>query len=124
MGDRRRDPGLDTLLDLDGEVLVVDPAGGHWVKFRIKRVEPSPDRPHGLDYSVTLHGPDGERLAGIDNAHSVRSSRGPGGAQRMSRDHRHRSRTVQPYDYTDAATLLEDFWADVDAVLKDRGVTP
>jgi hypothetical protein len=31
-------------------------------------------------------------------------------------------RTIQPYDYQDAATLLTDFWAQVDAVLKERGV--
>src|SRR5579863_3573278 len=28
-----RDPTLDVLLDLDGQVLVVDPEGGHWVRF-------------------------------------------------------------------------------------------
>ena len=27
------DPSLDTLVDLDGQVLVVDPVGGHWVRF-------------------------------------------------------------------------------------------
>jgi len=35
--------------------------------------------PHGLKYSLTLHGPDGSRLIGFDNAHPVRESRGPGG---------------------------------------------
>ena len=30
-------------------------------------------------------------------------------------------RTVRPYDYRDAATLLTDFWAEVYAVLKERG---
>ena len=29
----KRDPTLDVLLDLDGQVLVVDPEGGHWVRF-------------------------------------------------------------------------------------------
>jgi hypothetical protein len=29
-----------------------------------------------------------------------------------------------PYDYTDAATLLADFWTEVDAVLKEKGVHP
>jgi len=29
-----------------------------------------------------------------------------------------------PYEYKDAATLLSDFWAEVDAVLKERGVRP
>ena len=66
-----RDPTLDVLLDLDGQVLVVDPEGGHWVRFVVTRVPVSPEKPHGIDYSLTLHGPDGERLVGFDNAHPV-----------------------------------------------------
>jgi hypothetical protein len=31
---------------------------------------------------------------------------------------------VKPYDYRDAVTLLADFWATVDAVLRERGVIP
>jgi hypothetical protein len=65
------DPALDTLLDLDGQVLVVDPEGSYWVRFIVRRVPVSTQKPHGLDYSLTLHGPDGERLVGFDNAHSV-----------------------------------------------------
>jgi hypothetical protein len=34
-----RDPTLQVLLDLDGQVLVVDPEGGHWVRFIVRRVE-------------------------------------------------------------------------------------
>jgi hypothetical protein len=72
-----------------------------------------------LDYSPTLHGPDGERLVGFDNAHPVeRQKRGE------SQDHRHRLRTVKAYDYRDAATLLGDFWSTVDAVLRGRRVIP
>lgn len=101
-----RDPSLDTLLDLDGQVLVVT------------RVPASPSRPHDLDYSLTLHGPSGERLVGFDNAHPVgRGRRGE------PMDHRHRLQTVKPYAYEDAATLLADFWQAVDAALKERGVT-
>ena len=37
-----RDPSLDTLLDLDGQVLVVDPAGKHWLRFVVTRVVVSP----------------------------------------------------------------------------------
>jgi len=37
-------------------------------------------------------------------------------------DHRHRLRTVKPYEYRDAAGLLADFWATVDAVLREKGV--
>lgn len=118
------DLSLDTLLDLDGQVLVVDPAGKYWVKFVVKRTEPSPERPHGLNYSLTLHGEDGERLVGFDNAHRVRQSRGPGGRAGEPYDHKHRLRTIRPYEYQDAATLLADFWAEVDAVLKEKGVIP
>jgi hypothetical protein len=114
-----RDPSLDTLLDLDGQVLVIDPAGGHWVRFVVTRVPASPEKPHGIDYSLTLHGPDGERLIGFDNAHPV-SRRRRGEPQ----DHRHRMRTIRAYEYRDAATLLGDFWRAVDAVLRERGVIP
>jgi len=37
-------------------------------------------------------------------------------------DHRHRLRTIGAYAYRDAATLLADFWAAVDTVLRERGV--
>lgn len=60
----RRDPSLDTLLDLDGQVLVIDETG-HWVRFVVHQVPVSPDKPHGLDYTLTLHDPDGTRLVGI-----------------------------------------------------------
>ena len=112
-----RDAMLDVLLDLDGQVLVVDPAGGHWVRFVVTRVPVSSGKPHGLDCSLTLHGPDGERLVGFDNAHPVvKQKRGE------PQDHRHRLRTIRAYDYRNAATLLGDFWATVDAVLRERGV--
>lgn len=116
---KRRDPTLDVLLELNGQVLVVDPAGGYWVRFVVTRVPVSAEKPHGIDYSLTLHGPDGERLVGFDNAHPVAEQR-RGAAQ----DHRHRLRTIRPYDYRDAATLLADFWAAAETVLRERGVIP
>ncbi len=119
----KRDPGLDTLLDLDGQVFVVDEAGSHWVKFVVKRTAVTPEHPHGLSYSLTLHDARGGRLVGFDNAHPVRKSRRPGG-KRTAHDHRHRLGAVRSYDYGDAATLLADFWSEVDAVLKARGVIP
>ena len=118
----KRDPSLDALLDLDGQVLVVDPEGRHWVRFSVRRVPASEAKPHGLDYSLPLHGPDGERLVGFDNAHPVRERSGPSGGRRKQQDHKHRLKTVRPYDYRDAATLLEDFWSEVEAVLNERGV--
>ena len=118
-----RDPGLDTLLDLHGQTLFVDETG-HWVKFVAVQTAATAERPHALSYSLTLHAPDGERLVGFDNAHPVRERRGPGMRRRTQCDHRHRLRSIGPYEYTDAATLLEDFWKEVDAVLRERGVLP
>jgi hypothetical protein len=123
-GQQIRDNSVDTLVDLDGQVFVVDPDGKHWVKFSVRRFDPTPERPHGLSYSLTLHAESGERLVGFDNAHSVQPTAGPGGKARKRHDHKHRLRTIRPYDYVDAATLLADFWAEVDAVLKQRGVIP
>lgn len=122
MSGQGRDPGLDTLLDLDGQTLFVDNEGHHWVKFEVKRCEVSTERPHGLRYSLTLHDASGRRLVGFDNAHLVSSGSGPARRSKQKHDHKHRLRTIQPYDYQDAATLLGDFWKEVDAMLKERGV--
>jgi predicted transcriptional regulator len=122
VGRRDRDAGAGVLLDLDGQVFVVDTKGQYWVRFSVRRVASTPDRPHGLNYSLTLHGPDGIRLVGFDNAHAVRESHGRGGKRRGSLDHRHRMETVRPYRFKDAATLLEDFWAEVDKLLREKGV--
>ena len=67
---------------------MVDPEGGHWVRFVVTRAQVSPEKPHGIDYSLTLHGPEGERLVGFDNGHPVaRQRRGE------PQDHRHRLRS-------------------------------
>ncbi|MGI8894456.1 MAG: toxin-antitoxin system TumE family protein [Casimicrobiaceae bacterium] len=118
----RRDASLDALLHLDGQVLVVDIEGQYWVRFVVHRVPVIEGKPHGLDYSLTLHGPDGERLVGFDNAHSIRKRRGAGGGAPIAQDHKHRLRTVRPYAYQDAATLLVDFWNEVDTVLRQKGM--
>lgn len=118
----QRDASLDTLLDLDGQVFVVDNDGRYWAQFVVHRVPVIEGKPHGLDYSLTLHGPDGERLVGFDNAHPIRKRPGPGGRAPIAQDHKHRLHTVRPYDYQDAATLLADFWNEVDTVLREKGV--
>jgi len=116
------DRSFDTLLQLDGEVFVIDPVGGHWVKFEVKRTDVTAERPHGLRYSLTLHGADGARLVGFDNAHAVAAGSGPGARTPAAFDHRHRLRSIKPYDYQDAASLIADFWKEVEAVLSERGV--
>lgn len=111
----RRDPSLDNLLDLHGQVLVID-AAGYWVRFVVNQVPVTAEKPHGLDYSLTMHAPDGERLVGFDNAHQVP------GPRRGEQDHKHRLRRVKPYAYRDAASLIADFWGEVEAVMREKGV--
>ena len=116
------DHSLDALLGLHGEVFVIDPKGEHWVKFEVRRVGASPERPHDLKYSLTLHDAKGERLVGFDNAHPVTIGSGPSAKQAEVFDHKHRLRTIKPYEYEDAASLLDDFWKEVEAALAERGV--
>ena len=118
--DRAR--SLDTLLQLDGETFVLE--GSFWVKFQAKQVPVTPEKPHGLDYSLTLHDGNGERLLGFDNAHSIREGGGPGARTRIEYDHKHRGERVRFYDYADAVTLLTDFWTEVELILKERSTTP
>lgn len=74
-----RDPSSDVLLDLDGQVFVIDAKGQYRVRFSVGRADRSAGRPHGLKYSLTLHGPGGQGLVGFDNAHSVGNRVGLGG---------------------------------------------
>lgn len=115
----KRDRSLDTLLHLDGESFVVE--GLFWVRFEAKQVAVSPQKPHGLDYSLTLHDGGGKRLLGFDNAHPIKEGSGPGARTRIEYDHRHRGQRLRFYDYKDAATLLADFWTEVERILKEEG---
>lgn len=114
----RRDPGLDTLLLLDGERFVIE--GEFWVRFEVKQVPPSPEKPHGLDYSLTLHDSTNRRLLGFDNAHPIREGSGPGARTRIEYDHQHKGKRVRFYEYSNAFDLLTDFWNEVDLILKER----
>ena len=40
------DPGLETLLEMDGEVFPME--SGYWTKIEARRVDPSPQIPHGI----------------------------------------------------------------------------
>lgn len=99
-----RDPSLDRLLDLDGEVLFVTENGDYWVNFQVRRVQVTASRPHGLKYSLTLHGRGNERIVGFDNAHPS-----PDTSWERPHDHNHVRKSVKPYEYADAIGLLEDF---------------
>jgi hypothetical protein len=115
-----RDPALETLLLLDGVSFVIDPDLKFWVKFVVTQGDASPERPHGLIYSFSLHDGGGQRLLGFDNAHRVRETRGPGSQARIEFDHKHTGDRIQFYSYTDGGTLIRDFWSEVDTVLLRR----
>jgi hypothetical protein len=121
MAEHGRDHSLDTLLALDGQTFFIDGEGRFWVRFEVRRCDVSTERPHGLRYSLTLHDEAGDRLVGFDNAHPADVTRGPARRSMQKHDHKHRFRTVRPYDYKDAATLLADFWSEVDAILQELG---
>ncbi|HEY5635593.1 MAG TPA: DUF6516 family protein [Burkholderiales bacterium] len=112
---------LAPLLELHGEVIAQE--HGYWVAIEAWRVDPTPGVPHGIRYSLTLHAPDGTRVLGYDNAHAVRTRQRPGYHGRIvERDHRHRHAADRgvAYTFSSAARLLEDFFADVDRILKAR----
>lgn len=99
-------------------------ADGYFLKFEVRRVEPAAERPHGLRYSLTLHAPDGTRLIGFDNAHAVASAGSRFSKKPVETDHWHRTEhdPGRPYEFTDAATLIEDFFDEVERVLGEREV--
>lgn len=115
-----RDEGLQRLLDLDG--FLAEVGGGYWVKIEARRVAIDAARPHGVAYTLTLHEPDGRRAFGIDNAHPVRTTRGPAGRSSTARAHLHRGETVRPYVYRGADTLVDDFWRGVADILRKAGI--
>ena len=119
---KKHDHSLELLMDLDG--LNFSQEGGYWVKYDVSAVEKTPERPHGIKYSLTLHDPQGVRIFGIDNAHRPKKRRGP--AARSTRpkaaDHLHRGGRVYTYEFEGAETLLADFDKGVNAALKRKGV--
>jgi hypothetical protein len=88
-------------------------------------VEPAAERPHGLRYSFTLHGPDGKRLVGFDNAHAVAALGSRFTKRQAATDHWHRTENDEgrPYPFVSAEKLIGDFFAEVRRVLAERGVS-
>ena len=115
-----RDLGLDTLLDLDG--VIIEQKYGYWVKFNVSLTDVSPERPHGIRYSLTLHDQYGQRVMGYDNAHAVRSPRRnkyAGQKNKFDHFHSHQKDKGTPYEFQDAYQLIHDFFESVDRVLAE-----
>lgn len=112
------DPGIETPLDLYDQI--IDQGSGYWVKIEAYRVEPTPEVPHGIRYSLTLHEPYGKRILSYDNAHAVKPPRKfKYSGRRLAFDHKRRHASDQgvPYEFKDAHQLVADFFSEVDQVL-------
>lgn len=113
-----RDTAIDTLLDLDGAIL--DQGEGYWIKLEARQVRVTPEIPHGIRYSLTLHEPNGKRVLGYDNAHGVKTSgkfKYAGRIQFYDHKHRYPSDKGVPYEFKDVQQLMTDFFADADRIL-------
>jgi len=114
---------LEFLLAFDGRVHWLEQ--GYWIKFEIKRVATTAERPHGLRYSFTMHDPSGTRLIGFDNSRGIC----PVGSRFKKRaaavDHWHRTKadTGRPYAFTSVDQLLADFFAEVRRVCTEQNIT-
>lgn len=108
------DHELECLLGLDGHEFQF--GAGCYVKLEAQSVGATAGRPAGIKYSLPLHAPGGHRIYGMDNAHGIR--------KHHACDHRHvhGARKIVPYDYRGPATLLEDFYREVERILQERGV--
>jgi len=122
MGRRGPDHSLEFLISFDGRVHYLKK--GYWLKFEITRLEPTVKRPHGLSYSFSLHAPDGTRLVGFDNAHDAPNRGSQFRRRERSTDHWHRTERDpgRPYVFKDAETLIDDFFGEVERVLRERGI--
>ena|SRR5665213_2905749 len=102
------------LLSLDGYEFQF--VRGYRVKIEARQAEATTGRPFGIKYSLTLHDPEGRRIYGLDNAHGVR--------RRLEFDHRHvyGQRRLVAYSYRGPIELLEDFYREVERLLRERGV--
>jgi Family of unknown function (DUF6516) len=117
------DRTLERLLDLDAQIFEM--GDGYWVEIRATKVKPSQARPHGIDYGLCLLDPNGKRLVCFENSHPVTTGRAPSKKMSSTNDHRHgEGGKVKPYVYSNAETLLVDFWEAVEKVLKSKGVGP
>ncbi len=116
-----KDTGLNTLLELSGIEYWLDE--NYWVKFEAYEVEEvTPQIPHGIRYSLTLHNQYNKRIMGFDNAHAFKAKRKKYFAHKKTWVHKHESSgfKVVPYEFSSAEQLLEDFWKEVDKVNKDE----
>lgn len=102
---------LLALLDLNGtEIELLD--GRFFAKFEVHMVESTPEVPHGIKYSLSLHDRTGQRVLGIDNAHPIKIKKGRFVERPAEADHWHYGpgEAVRKCRFQGPGKLLEDFW--------------
>jgi hypothetical protein len=102
---------LEVLLSLDGFEFLF--SRGYQVKIEARQITATKGRPHGIKIQ---HDAAGRRIYGLDNAHAARR-------RQPEFDHRHvyGRRRLVPYTYRGPGELLEDFYREVERILKERG---
>jgi hypothetical protein len=108
------DHELEVLLSLDGFEFQF--AERYRVRIAAQLVGSTRARPGGIKYSLTLHDLAGRRIYGLDNAHGVRRSRAE-----FDHRHVHGHRRIVAYVYRGPIELLEDFYREVERILRERG---
>jgi hypothetical protein len=113
------DAELLTLLDLNACSFWCD--NGYWVKLEACKVDKDKFRPHGINYSLTLHDRNNTRVLGFDNAHAI-SKKGRRPKKYTGRiitwDHVHKHEKIERYLFSSASQLLDDFWKAVNEIVK------
>ena len=114
------DDTLVYLLELDGEEIIYD--AGFLARFKVRQIAATPEKPHGISYTLTFHAPDGRRLMGYDNAHGIPHRGGRFVERQAEFDHWHRDESDEgrPYVFVSAEKLMADFFDEIERVLKER----
>ena len=114
---------LELLLELDGARFEMAP--GIIVEFSARRVDQTPQRPHGIVYAFVMR-PQGGGAPWVrfDNAHRGSERRRGYRLRQVAYDHWHRTPYDRgsPYTFATAAQLLEDFWREVKRTLDEQGI--
>jgi hypothetical protein len=116
--------GYDYFLDFHLTKIGYD--NGYWATFRVFKRDPDEGRPHGLQNSLALLDEHDNRILSFDNSHPVSVGSGPARRSKKPKTFDHIDRRGQesvPYTLTTPYKLLEDFFAEVDAILKKEGVS-
>lgn len=115
------DEALHWLLALNGARFEDE---GYIIEMKVERTDPTPQRPHGISYALVLRPSDGGApWLRFDNAHAIKRRRRSYAKVSPAYDHWHRDQRDEgrAYTFTSAEALLEDFWREVERVLKEKG---